>query len=311
MSGVPNAGTGTGIEPHVRLCAQSLEKQATNMSQANAFLTATKRDPEHAYLNEVSSVPLQQVLRTQQRAFANFYSKRARHQRRKARSHRQSAEYTRSGFRWRKGQLWLAKLDAPLLLAWSWNDLDPTTLDPSKVTVSRDPDGRWYAELFCDVPGPAPYPQTGSAVGLDMGLIDLAVCSDGVRYANPRLLSRKARNLARYQRRMARCQKGSANRAKARAKVARVIVIDRWHPTTKMCSACGILADHLKLSIREWTCPGCGTLHDRDLNAAKNILAAGLAVTACGDGVRHPGPSVMQPSAKQEPSPARVGVPHP
>jgi IS605 OrfB family transposase len=63
--------------------------------------------------------------------------------------------------------------------------------------------------------------------------------------------------------------------------------IDRWHPSTRTCSACGQLGDKLSLSVRTWTCP-CGTTHDRDINAAKNILAAGRAerLNACRDGVR-------------------------
>ncbi len=71
-------------------------------------------------------------------------------------------------------------------------------------------------------------------------------------------------------------------------------MIDRWHPPRKLCSTpgCGGKNSHLKLSERSWTCLGCGTLHDRDLNAAKNILAAGLAVVqreldkACGEDIR-------------------------
>ena len=76
----------------------------------------------------------------------------------------------------------------------------------------------------------------------------------------------------------------------------RVIVIDRWHPSSKTCSACGHLLTELSLKVRRWQCPSCGTRHDRDINAAKNILAAGRAVAgntpghACGADVRHPGP---------------------
>jgi putative transposase len=94
-----------------------------------------------------------------------------------------------------------------------------------------------------------------------------------------------------------------------------VIVISRWYPSSKTCSACGHLLDSLSLSARHWTCPACGTRHDRDINAAKNILAAGLAVArgdpgdACGAGVRHPGTSGVQPAVKQEPQPARAGIP--
>ncbi|MET8546326.1 transposase [Kitasatospora sp. NPDC004799] len=64
-----------------------------------------------------------------------------------------------------------------------------------------------------------------------------------------------------------------------------VITVDRWFPSSKLCSACGTLQGTMPLNVREWTCD-CGTTHDRDVNAAKNILAAGLAVAACGDGVR-------------------------
>jgi len=65
-----------------------------------------------------------------------------------------------------------------------------------------------------------------------------------------------------------------------------VVAVDRFYPSSKTCSACGHLAATMPLSVREWTCAACGTLHDRDVNAAKTIRAAGLAVLACGDGVR-------------------------
>ncbi len=65
-----------------------------------------------------------------------------------------------------------------------------------------------------------------------------------------------------------------------------VIAVDRFYPSSKTCSACGHLAAGMPLSVREWHCAACGTAHDRDVNAAKVIRAAGLAVQACGDGVR-------------------------
>ncbi|MER6101164.1 RNA-guided endonuclease TnpB family protein [Streptomyces sp. NPDC001832] len=77
-----------------------------------------------------------------------------------------------------------------------------------------------------------------------------------------------------------------------------VIAVDRWFPSSKLCSACGTLAEKMPLNVRTWTC-GCGTTHDRDVNAAKNLLAAGLAVTVCGAGVRSsPG---GQSATKQKP----------
>ena len=65
-----------------------------------------------------------------------------------------------------------------------------------------------------------------------------------------------------------------------------LIKIDRWFPSSKLCCNCQHKIDKLPLDIRRWTCPSCGASHDRDVNAANNILAAGLAVKACGDGVR-------------------------
>lgn len=65
-----------------------------------------------------------------------------------------------------------------------------------------------------------------------------------------------------------------------------LVGINQWYPSSKTCSNCGYVLAKLSLGVRHWTCPGCGTAHDRDENGAKNLLAAGLAVTACGAGVR-------------------------
>ncbi len=64
-----------------------------------------------------------------------------------------------------------------------------------------------------------------------------------------------------------------------------LVGIDRWYPSSKRCNDCGFTLSELPLSVREWRCPECGAVHDRDVNAAKNILAAGLAVSVCGEGV--------------------------
>jgi putative transposase len=94
-----------------------------------------------------------------------------------------------------------------------------------------------------------------------------------------------------------------------------LVVIDRWYPSSKTCSACGHLLAGLSLGTRHWTCPSCRARHDRDINAARNILAAGLAVArgtpgdACGGDVRHSGSSRVQSPMKQEPQSARAGIP--
>jgi putative transposase len=363
-----------------------LERKGTNYAETDRALTAMKRAPGLAFLSEVSSVPLQQALRHQHRAFTAFFARRARSPRFKSRRSRQSAHYTRSAFSMRDGVLRLAKMSAPLRFVWSWPDVDMTALNPTMVVVSREQDGRWYVTFMVHCDDPEPLEETGHAVGVDLGVKDFAVTSDGEQIGNPRHLERRARNLARYQRRMARCQRGSANRARAAAKVARahrkvrnarrdflhrastrlvrdndlivvedlnvaglvrnrhlarvisdcgwgefrrqlaykcerygrtLVVIDRWYPSSKTCSACGHLLAELSLSTRRWTCPACRARHDRDLNAAKNILAAGHAVArgspgdACGAGVRHPETPSVRPAVKQEPQPVTVGIPVP
>ncbi|WP_405627662.1 transposase [Streptomyces sp. NBC_00016] len=65
-----------------------------------------------------------------------------------------------------------------------------------------------------------------------------------------------------------------------------VIAVDRFFPSSKLCSHCGALAERMPLNVRTWTCDGCGTTHDRDVNAAKNLLAVGLTASVCGAGVR-------------------------
>jgi putative transposase len=99
------------------------------------------------------------------------------------------------------------------------------------------------------------------------------------------------------------------------ARAGRVlVVIDRWYPSSKACSACGHLLAELKLSVRHWTCPDCRTRHDRDHNAAKNILAAGRAVArgdsgdACGADVRRQGSSLPRSATKQEAGAARCSA---
>ncbi|MCJ0873329.1 transposase [Streptomyces sp. AP-93] len=86
-----------------------------------------------------------------------------------------------------------------------------------------------------------------------------------------------------------------------------LVVIDRWFPSSKLCSACGTIASKMPLNVREWTCD-CGTTHDRDVNAAKNILAAGLAVSVCGDGVRPQRSTPERRQSVKQKTPTREGV---
>ncbi len=92
-----------------------------------------------------------------------------------------------------------------------------------------------------------------------------------------------------------------------------LVKIDRWYPSSKTCSACGHILEELTLDIREWICPNCGTCHDRDINAAQNVLTAGLAaINACGGTVRPVVAKVRQARTVETGSPhCEVGNPLP
>jgi putative transposase len=336
--------------PAARTTAWHQRHERITYLQSSALLTQWKRSADLLYLAEVSSVPLQQALRHLQTAYARFWDHQSRYPRFKSRkTSRASAEYTRSAFRYRDGQLQLAKMTAPLAIAWS-RPL-PDGAEPTTVTVSRDAAGRWFVSLLCQCPVQT-LPASDSVVGVDAGITSLVTLSTGEKVANPRHEKRDRVRLALAQRRLARTRPGSANRDRARIKVARVharitdrrrdflhqlttrlvrenqavviedlsvrnmvrnhhlaraisdaawrdmlaykchwygrdlAVIDRWYPSSKTCSACGRAAASLPLDVREWECAHCGARHDRDINAAVNIRAAGLAVLACGAGVR-------------------------
>ncbi|WP_245863077.1 RNA-guided endonuclease InsQ/TnpB family protein [Streptomyces thermovulgaris] len=353
------------------------EQRRISYVQSSAMPTAWKKTEELAFLNEVSSVPLQQALRHLQAAFTGFFARRAKYPRFKSRKKsRVSAEYTRSAFTWRDGQLTLAKMAGPLDIRWS-RPL-PDGAEPTTVTVSRDSAGRWFVSLLCE-DTLTPAPATTAAVGIDAGITCLLTLSTGEKITNPKHERRDRARLSRAQRALSRKQKGSANREKARRKVARIharitdrrrdflhklttrlvrenqtvviedltvrtllknhtlaraisdaawtqlrsmleykcawygrdlVVIDRWFPSSRLCGACGTVRGKLPLNVREWTC-GCGTVHDRDVNAACTILAAGPAASACGDGVRPQRESsrTRRSSAKQEPQRATAGIP--
>ncbi|WP_405524228.1 RNA-guided endonuclease InsQ/TnpB family protein [Streptomyces canus] len=348
-------------------------QERVDYNQTSAMLTAWKKTEELAFLNDVSSVPLQQTLRHLQSAFTHFFAKRARHPRFKSRKKsRKSAEYTASGFRFRDGRLTLAKMADPLDIVWS-RPL-PQGVKPSPVTVSQDSAGRWFVSMLCEDPSVKPLPATDAALGIDVGLDHLLTLSTGEKIANPRHERRDRARIAKAQRELSRKAPGDgANRARARRKIAKVhariadrrrdllhklttrlvrenqtlviedlavrnmvknhrlaraisdaswsefrsmleykaawygrevIAVDRFFPSSRLCSDCGTVREKMPLSVRKWTCL-CGAAHDRDVNAAKNLLAAGLAASVCGAGVRPQRSSPGGQSAMKQKTPRR------
>ena len=212
------------------------------------------------------------------------------------------------------------------------------------ATISKTPTGKYYVSVTCQVEH-TPFEKTNSQVGIDVGIKDLAILSDGSKYENIKALNKNLKKLKYESRQLSKKQKGSKSREKQKLKVAKlhekvtnvrkdhlnkvstdiikkhdvisletlavknmvknhklaqalsdvslghfqtmlqykaiwndkeIIKIDRFFPSSKTCSSCGWIYEDLTLSIRSWKCKSCGVVHDRDINASKNILKEGL-----------------------------------
>lgn len=324
---------------HLRTSAY--QKWGISLSNADvqAQLTSMKRDSRFQWLNDVSSVALQQSLNHLEQAFQAFFSKKARYPSFKKKNAKQSYTLMRNAFRIKDGQVTLGKFNTPLDIKWS-RELPG---DPSQCTVSRDAAGRYFISFLCEVDMPA-LPASKLAAGIDLGLYDFVVTSDGLRVAAPRFLRTMLRRVRLLSRSLSRKTKGSMNYGKARLKLAKLHakVSDRrsdflhklstrlvrtygllgveslnvkgmqrsrlslsigdagfgefvrqleykaveqgrtihraspWFASSKTCSGCGHQVSALRLSTRSWACPACGEVHDRDLNAARNLLLDAL-----------------------------------
>src|SRR5256885_8991937 len=315
-------------------------------------LVLLKKQEETSWLDEVSSVPLQQALRNLDRAFRNFFEGRAHYPTFKKKRHQQAATYASNAFSWDGKSLTLAKMDEPLAIVW--HRPLPAGCQPSSVTINKDEAERYCVSMLVEEDIKA-WEVTPKMVGLDLGLKSMLIESSGQTHGNPKFFAQDEKKLAKAQRRLAKKKKGSKNRAKARLKVARLhkkiadrrrdyqhklstkivrenqvvcieslhvknmvknhslakaisdvgwsefvrqleykaewydrtlVKIDKYYPSSKRCHHCGHILDLLSLDIRHWECPECQMSHDRDINAARNVLAAGLAVAAFGERVR-------------------------
>ena len=355
----------------VRSDAYTLHGERVGYAETDKRLTALKKTDDAAFLNEVSSVPLQQALRHLQAAYVNFFEGRAKYPVFKRKTHKQSATFTKSGFSYRNGVLAVAKV-GPLKVRWS-RDI-PADVTPSSVTITRSASGRYYVTLTLDMPDPKPLPATGQSVGVDLGISRLATLSTGEFIPNPKRTANNAKRLARLQRSLCRRRRPKGQRQSSRymrlkKRIARlheriadarndtldklttrlvrendrigiedlnvrgmvknhalarsisdaalgtfrrmieykaaragrtVLVAPPFFPSSQLCSGCGHRNQDLKLGDRRWTCPGCGISHDRDANAAKNLVqAAGHAVSARGGSGKTSGASAPKGTAQR------------
>lgn len=192
-------------------------KEKIGYTGANAMLTALKKNPEFHWLNDVSCVPLQQCLRHQQTAFKNFFEGRAKYPTFKKKSTRQSAEFTKSAFKYRDGSIYIAKSNHPLDIRWSRK----LPSHPSTITISKDSADRYFVSCLCEFE-PEKLTVTPNTVGIDLGIKDLFVTDKGEKVGNPRHTKRYERKLAKAQRELSKKKLGSSNRTKAKKKVARI-----------------------------------------------------------------------------------------
>jgi putative transposase len=340
-------------------------------------LNAIKRE-HFPWMLEVTKCAPQMAIIQLGQAFQNFFAGRARHpQFRKKGVHDRftltNDQFSIDGSRIRIPNLGWVRMRESLRFAGKL----------MSATISRVAD-RWFVSITVDTPDTSHLPQAENqgAVGVDLGVTALATLSTGEVIPGPKAHTALLARLKRLSRRLSRKQKGSANRAKAKAKLARlharighirqdalhklttdltrrfhtigiedlnvrgmaknrhlarsimdmgffefrrqleykaamrggvVVVADRFFASSKTCSACGHKLDDLPLSVREWTCPDCRSIHDRDVNAARNLLAYGLAALsgstassagcqACGEAGSGLGrkPKTKPASVKQE-----------
>ncbi|MDD2729834.1 RNA-guided endonuclease TnpB family protein [Malikia sp.] len=331
--------------------AHKLDPTLSKPSQAalRRQLNAVKREQFPWMLEVTKNAPQMAIIQLGQ-AFQNFFAGRARYP-----QFRKKGRHDRFSLSNDQFSLDDSRIRIPNL---GWVRMRETLRFAGKLlsaTVSRVAD-RWYVSLAVDTQDDSPLPpaENQGAVGVDLGVKALATLSTGETIPGPKPHKALLYRLQRLSRSLSRKQKGSANRNKARARLAKlhariaairsdalhqlttdltrrfhtigiedlnvrgmvrnrrlarsiadmgffefrrqldykaamrggqVVVADRWYPSSKTCSGCGHRLDELPLSVRNWTCPACGAVHDRDVNAAVNLknMAVSSTVSACGE----------------------------
>jgi putative transposase len=339
----------------LELRTESYYEEGKSLTYTDTSRKLTELKKEKTWLREVSSVALQQKLRDLDQAFENFFEGRCGYPNFKSKHDKQAARFASNAFTLHGKKLSVAKMPGSLNVRWS-RDL-PEEAKPTSVTLTKDSAGRYFVSITCTVPDPEPKTTVTNrdgdqkSVGIDLGIADVVVTSDGFKSGNPKYLEDDLYRLQKTQRRLSRKEKNgpdgpSENWKKQKRRVAclhariadkredvlhklsrkivdenqvialeslnvkgmqqnrnlarsisdtgwstlvrmieykaeeagrTVIKIDRWFPSTKRCSECGHVTDSKPLSVRSWDCPRCEANHDRDVNAAKNIRAVGLA----------------------------------
>ena len=323
------------------------EKTSLNYYDNARTLTDLKKEEEFVWLKEVNSQSLQASIRNLDIAYKNFFNKQNKFPRFKSKYDRQSFKVPQNVLV-EDGKLVIPKFKEGIKLHLH-RQMEG---EPLFATISKSTTGKYYVSITCEIEY-KPFEKTGKSVGVDTGIKELAILSDGNSYENIKSLKTKLKKLKYEQRQLSKKVKGSQSRNKQKIKLALVheqitnirkdylhkvsteiiknhdvisvedlavknimknhclaqamsdvslgafytmleykanwndkqfVKINRFFPSSKTCSSCGWIKQDLTLSIREWTCESCGEHHDRDVNAAKNILKQGINILS-GSGI--------------------------
>lgn len=323
---------------------ESKEKHLSNFD-INKLITPLKKAEETAWLKGVDDWALKNASEDLAMAYQNFFNSiKGKRRGKKMEVPRFKKKSNQQSYRTRGIKIIEGKIKLPKITPISISIHRPITGNIKTATVSQTPSGKYFVSVLTEV-DISLKPMTGREVGIDLGLKDLAILSNGIKFEHPARLAAKATHQRKQQQKiLARKTRGSKNYEATRKRLAGYFEratnqrnayyhvlsnylvsnydtihmedlnvagmirnrclsqkihesawsvlsemieykcawygktyyrINRWSPSSKTCSVCGHKLDHLSLGVREWACPECQSVHDRDINAAVNIRNTG------------------------------------